>query len=350
MAGRLRHFRQNWEKITQDSWVLDTVSGYSIPFLHTPQQSSCPPSHTSEEERFFIDAEIQSLLQVGAIREYQSIPQGAFFSTLFTVPKKGGGRRPIINLKYLNSFLPHLHFKMEGLSTVRDIITRGDYMFKLDLKDAYFMFPVAEQHQKYLSFQWETKFFHFTCLPFGLSTAPWTFTKVTRPVVQFLRARGVRMVIYLDDMLFFHQQKEGLLEIRGLALDLLEDLGFLVNYEKSELSPVQNINFLGFMIDSLEMKISLPLEKVDSTVREAKKFLLTHQISARQLAHMIGIFSSTIPAILPAPLHYRELQSLKHQAIRSGGYSSTVTWSEEAKNDLEWWIANLGRMNGQPIH
>ena len=180
-------------------------------------------------------------------------------------------------------------------------------MFKLDLKDTYFMVLVAEEHQKFLSFQWKKKCFNFTCLPFGLSAAPWTFTKVTRPVIQFLRARGVRMVVYLDAMLFLQQEEEGLLEIRGVVLDLFENLGFLVNYKKSELSPVQKINFLGFMIDSQEMKISLPAEKVDSTVREARKFFTTHQISARQLAHMISVFSSIIPAIHPAPLHYREL-------------------------------------------
>lgn len=137
---------------------------------------------------------------------------------------------------------------------------------------------------------------------------------------------------------------------RGLALDLLENLGFLINYKKSELSPVQNISFLEFMIDSVGMRISLPSEKVDSTVREAKKFLINQQISTRQLAHMIGIFSSTIPAIFPAPHHYRELQALKHWALRSGGYSSTVTLSEGAKRDLEWWISNLDKMNGHPIH
>ena len=146
-AGRLRHFQQNWQRITQDEWVLETVAGYRIPFTHNPRQSSRPPSHTSSEEISFIEDEIQSILQVGAIKELQTTPQEAFFSTIFTVPKKGGGRRPIINLKYLNKFLPHLHFKMEGIPTVQDVITPGDFMFKLDLKDAYFMIPVAEDHQ-----------------------------------------------------------------------------------------------------------------------------------------------------------------------------------------------------------
>ena len=219
-------------------------------------------------------------------------------------------------------------------------------MIKLDLKDAYLMIPVTPPHHKFLCFQWEGRNFHFTCLPFGLSSAPRTFTKVTRPLVSFLRSRGVRMVIYLNDMLFLHQQEEKLLETRNLVLDMLENLGFLVNYVKSELSPVHHITFLGF---SLSMEMSLPQEKVISTVREAQKLLQMKQISARQLAHMIVIFSSTIPAVLPAPLHYRGLQSLKHQVLKTGTYSSIVPLSEEAQEDLRWWILHLPTMNGQPI-
>ena len=225
-AGRLRHFRQNWQRITQDQWVLETVAGYRISFTHRPCQSSRPPSHNSSEEISFIEDEIQSLLRVGAIKELQTTSWEAFFST---IPNKGGGRRQIINLKYLNKFLPHLHFKMEGIPTIRDVINPGDFMFKLDLNNAYFMIPVSEDHQMYLSFQWKERCFHFTCLPFGLSTAPWAFTKVTCPVVQFLRSRGVRMVIYLDDMLFLDQKEGNLLETRNLVLDLLEILGFLIN-------------------------------------------------------------------------------------------------------------------------
>jgi hypothetical protein len=122
---------------------------------------------------------------------------------------------------------------MEGISTVKDIISQGDYMVKMDLKEAYFMVPIAQEYQKFLSFSWERKHFHFTCLPFGLSTAPWTFTKITKTVVSLLRSHGVCMVIYLD-MLLLHQSQERLEEARNLALDLLESLGFLVNYKKSE--------------------------------------------------------------------------------------------------------------------
>ena len=41
----------------------------------------------------------------------------------------------------------------------------------------------------------------FLPVPFGLSCAPQVFMKVIKPVVAFLRERGIRLIIYLDDLL-----------------------------------------------------------------------------------------------------------------------------------------------------
>ena len=112
----------------------------------------------SKEEEIFISQEIQSLLDKGAIIPASYHPEN-FFSTIFTVPKKGGERRPIINLKGLNRFIPHIHFKMEGIQSLRDIVLPGDFMIKLDLKDAYFSIPIHPSHWKFLSFRWMHKIF-----------------------------------------------------------------------------------------------------------------------------------------------------------------------------------------------
>ena len=165
----------------------------------------------SKEEEDFITEEVQSLLEKGAIIGAQQNPLN-YYSTIFTVPKRGGERRPIINLRNLNTFIPHTHFKMEGIHSLRDIILSGDFMIKLDLKEAYFAVPIHPTHQKYLSFRWKGQVFQFTCLPFGLSSAPRTFTKVMKPVVSYLRSLGVRMIVYLDDILILGQTKEEVLK------------------------------------------------------------------------------------------------------------------------------------------
>ena len=61
---------------------------------------------------------------------------------LFTVPKKGRERRPIINLKNLISFLKTLHLKMEGIPTVQDLLKKDDFLCRLDIKDMYLLVPV----------------------------------------------------------------------------------------------------------------------------------------------------------------------------------------------------------------
>jgi hypothetical protein len=54
------------------------------------------------------------------------------------------GHRPIINLKKLNEFIPHHHFKMEGIHMLQDLLKQGDFMAKIHLKDAYFAVPISK--------------------------------------------------------------------------------------------------------------------------------------------------------------------------------------------------------------
>ena len=84
------------------------------------------------------------------------------------VPKKEGQMWPVLNLKPLNKFIYHRHFKKEGMHIVRDLLQRGDWMTIIDIKNAYFVIPIHPQYQKFLRFQWIGKCFQFMCLPFGV--------------------------------------------------------------------------------------------------------------------------------------------------------------------------------------
>lgn len=166
-------------------------------YQHNPRITPIPKNMT---KLTLIQEEIDSLLQKQAIIPVLKTPK-EFISTIFLVPKKSGGMRPIINLKPLNNFVETIHFKMETLQTALNLLQKGDFLISVDLKDAYFSIPVHPHHRKYLRFIWKEQRYEFQCLPFGLKSAPRIFTKCTKPIMSALRSHGHRGIIYIDDSL-----------------------------------------------------------------------------------------------------------------------------------------------------
>ena len=122
LAGRLQHFKSNWARITQNPWVLEAIQSYRVPFSQQPYQTYPPGALTHPQaEEALMQQEIGSMLEKHAIEE--TTPSGhGFLSTIFLVPKKDGGQRPVINLKCLNKFVYTEHFKMEGIHILRDLL------------------------------------------------------------------------------------------------------------------------------------------------------------------------------------------------------------------------------------
>ena len=86
---------------------------------------------------------------------------------------------------------------MESILSLRDVKVRT---FPT-LCDGDLTVPIHTPHRKYLWFSWKGTNYQFKVLPFGLSTAPRTFTKTMQPVMEKLREQGLHLVIYLDDIL-----------------------------------------------------------------------------------------------------------------------------------------------------
>ena len=98
------------------------------------------------------------------------------------------------------------------------------------------------------------------------------------------------------------------------------------------------------------MTLHLPEGKVTSIKAHCAYLLTLDEVSVRDLSQLIGTFTASIQAIFLAPLHYRHLQHLKHQALAQGnGYDATIAWSHEAKEELRWWAAHLDAWNGRAL-
>ena len=81
------------------------------------------------------------MLRKGAIEQAKSEP-GKFLSNSFLVNKKDGGHWPVINLKFLNSFITYQHFKMEAMHLIKDLLKENNILIRMDLQDAHFGIPL----------------------------------------------------------------------------------------------------------------------------------------------------------------------------------------------------------------
>ena len=116
---------------------------------------------------------------------------------------------------------------------------------KTGFKDAYLSVAVHPDYQKYLRFVWKNQAFQFKALPFSLNIAPRVFKKLLKPVVAFLRKRGVRLVIYLDDILIIGSNVKETRQFTEMAMSLLESLGFIINREKFDSQSNSGDNLFG---------------------------------------------------------------------------------------------------------
>ena len=259
--------------------------------------------------------------------------------------------RIIINLKHLNRQIEFIHFKMESLKQVPNLLRKGDLMVKIDLKDAYWNVPIGKKSQELLCFDWGEKRYKFLVLPFGLGPAPRMFTKLMKVPIFLLRRLGIRIIIYLDDMWIVGSSIQEITMARDTTIFLLESLGLVINWEKSSLTALPSCEFLGVIINSLMMSISLPVTKSLDLISMCNQVKALRAIPLRILAKLVGKLLATSPAVSVAPIQIRSLQLCLIQALHQKKcYEDTIQLDKDSILELNWWIINLKIIQGKPVN
>ena len=348
-AGQIKYYFHHWQKITSDKYILQMVAGDLIEFNGPPPiDNSCPNNHISNDTISKVKMEINSLLASRVVIPCQH-EATEFVSPIFTVPKPDNKIRLILNLKALNSHVAYYHFKMDSIQTVASMITPNCWMASIDLKDAYYSVPIHPLYQKYLRFQLLGQLYQYTAFPNGLASCPHKFTKLLKPPLAVLRERGHLVSSYIDDIYLQHENYHGCIETVTATLTLFDTLGFVVHPIKSEFIPKQQVVFLGFVLDSVAMQISLTRKRFEKILKFLR-YINQHasMVKIRDVARTLGYMVSSFPAIPFGAAHYRCLEQDKVKALQisKGNFDKMMTLSDSAIQDIDWWLQNLPHSYG----
>ncbi|KAI2663638.1 ORF V: Enzymatic polyprotein [Labeo rohita] len=309
-----------WLQLPSPSrWLIRTVRlGYAIQFARRPPRyrGVLSTSVHSDTHAAVLRAEVAVLLAKDAIEPVPPAEmKSGFYSPYFIVPKKSGGLRPILDLRALNRSLLRLPFKMLTTKRMLTCIRPQDWFAAIDLKDAYFHVSILPRHRPFLRFAFEGRAYQYKVLPFGLSLSPRVFTKVAEAALSPLWQTGIRILNYLDDWLLIAHSRDLLCEQRDLVLRHLSHLGLQVNREKSKLSPVQRISFLGVELDSVSMTARLTNERAQSVLKCLESFRHKTAVPLKTFQRLLGHMAAAAAVTPLGLLHMRPLQRWLHDRV-----------------------------------
>jgi len=154
---------------------------------------------------------------------------------------------------------------------------------------------MAVTDQKYLKFEWQGKLYKFTCFPSGLALCPRKFTKLLKPVYCYLRQKGHLSSGYIDDSYLQGDEYQDCLANVGNTIKLFDSLGFIIHLEKSVFLPTQTITFLGFILDSRNMTVSLTQQKQLKRKNACLHIIKVQRPTIRLIAQLLGPYNLQLP-------------------------------------------------------
>ena len=100
-------------------------------------------------------------------------------------------------MRHVNKHLNKQKIKFDDWKVMEQFLKEGGYVFSFDIKQGYHHVDMHPDSIPYLGFSWEIdgvmRYFVFLVLPFGLTSAPFIFTKLVRVLVKLWRGQGVRI-------------------------------------------------------------------------------------------------------------------------------------------------------------
>ena len=231
----------------------------------------------------------------------------------------------------------------QALLLLQEIDITEAYMATIDISRAYRNFRSCPADWPLLCIKHENEYFIDCAMPFGSRMSSFYMQNTAQFIARSLEKRGVKVLIYLDDMIIVSRNYAEAQAAYETTLSLLMDLGLPVATHKLS-PPSRSLVWLGICLDLDANTLSIPTSKLD-----AMRTLITGikgktSLTTKQMQSLIGTINHIGRAVPPARLFMcRLLDALR----KAQGKDIPVTPSILA--DIRWFDTYLTNFNGKAI-
>ena len=341
-AGNIHNKASFWLSMELSTLTRRTIMEGFLPIFHDHLEKY----YKSENRRSalnntkFVSEQIEELLRSGAVSKCDR-NQIKRINPLSVA--EGKKLRLVLDLSDLNKCLEKNRVKFEDISKIRNILPTHGFMTCFDLRSGYHHVFIHESFRGYLGFQWDNTFYNFNVLPFGLSPAPFIFTKIMKPLITRWRSEGIGVAVYLDDGIIWGETKEACRTATCRIRQDLYEAGFFVAEEKCSWQPSQQVTWLGHKIDLCDMSLDITEDRKDKAFRCITSLLRSRGPSLRERMKWLGTLAS-MHLVIPREHTKRHRSMTASVADKvAHGCKLSFRWSlaKEEKQELQGWFRYL---------
>ena len=351
VKGRLKQNIDFWRKIGANEFVLDVIeNGYTIPFYSLPPKMVLKNNNSALSNADFVEEAISDLLKRGLAVKCDSLPHCV--NPLSVSVQSCGKKRLILDLSLVNKHVWKASVKYEDLRIALTYLNKNDWMIKWDIHSAYHHILLNDMQTDFMGFSWtyadgNTVFMKFVVLPFGLSSAPYCYSKVTRPLIAKWRSESKRAVMYLDDGFGCSGSKVSAeIMAQSIKSDIISS-GFVPKAEKSCWVPVQRLQWLGAVLDSEEFTISIPETRITAlicTIQDIENSMrISRRVHVKKVARMVGQIISM--SVVLGNMSQIMTRYLSMDILKAYTWNSYIKLSTKSFEQITFWRNSVKNIN-----
>ena len=270
-------------------------------------------------------------------------------------------KRPCMDFsRHINKYIEDQPVKISHLAEAEKLLEAEDFMTSFDLENMYMQLEFNEKYWKYQGCsvtdpEGNTVYFIFKVLIYGLKSAVYAVTQLTKPIVKKAALLGIRLSIMIDDGRILGRNIEESRLNHDTVLHLVQKAGWNIQWKKTVSLPTQSLYHQGMITSTKPLMYILPDFKM-KRLRDLVQWVLMAYEDGRSIdcimfARMIGSIVSAQRALGPLS---RILLRSSH-AILNTVMEQYMNWERKFKvpsmvaKELELLYNEMPRINGQAI-